>query len=211
MEILHEVLANYGKSVLHGHKHIYQSMPRMLTIWFEYGNYCSANPAHSGNKACHLLLSAVPAAEAILLRDGTAWASHVGSSVSLLIKAGACCAGPIAMPEDAECSPAGALCQERGHQRHAGPVEAAADVCVADGAESADLAHLPPPRGDPAHHPAHPHPCHRSVPTPGEFAMSFTCRCRIVLPSSNESPAEPRVQLQVFFPQMVVPQMAMSC
>ena len=52
MEILHEVLRNYGKSVLHGHTHIYQSMPRMLTIWFEYGNYCSANPAPSGNKAC---------------------------------------------------------------------------------------------------------------------------------------------------------------
>ncbi len=51
MEILHEVLRNYGKSVLHGHTHIYQSMPRMLTIWFEYGNYCSANPAPSGNKA----------------------------------------------------------------------------------------------------------------------------------------------------------------
>ena len=52
MEILHEVLRNYGKSVLYGHQHIYQSMPRMLTIWFEYGNYCSANPAPSGNKAC---------------------------------------------------------------------------------------------------------------------------------------------------------------
>ena len=51
MEILHEVLRNYGRSVLHGHMHIYQSMPRMLTIWFEYGNYCSANPAPSGNKA----------------------------------------------------------------------------------------------------------------------------------------------------------------
>ena len=51
MEILHEVLRNYGRCVAHGHKHIYQSMPRMLTIWFEYGNYCAANPAPSGNKA----------------------------------------------------------------------------------------------------------------------------------------------------------------
>ena len=51
MEILHEVLRNYGRCVAHGHQHIYQSMPRMLTIWFEYGNYCSANPAPSGNKA----------------------------------------------------------------------------------------------------------------------------------------------------------------
>ena len=50
MEILHEVLRNYGKSVLHGHTHIYQSMPRMLTIWFEYGNYCSANPARQGTR-----------------------------------------------------------------------------------------------------------------------------------------------------------------
>ena len=69
MEILHEVLRNYGKSVLYGHKHIYQSMPRMLTIWFEYGNYCSANPAHSGNKAGRLSLSATPAADATLLSD----------------------------------------------------------------------------------------------------------------------------------------------
>lgn len=66
MEILHEVLRNYGKSVLHGHKHIYQSMPRMLTIWFEYGNYCSANPAPSGNKVVTSHLSK-EATESLLL------------------------------------------------------------------------------------------------------------------------------------------------
>ncbi len=69
MEILHEVLRNYGKSVLYGHTHIYQSMPRMLTIWFEYGNYCSANPAPSGNKACLAFLHRTGIVGAVLSMD----------------------------------------------------------------------------------------------------------------------------------------------
>ena len=70
MEILHEVLRNYGKSVAQGHRHIYQSMPRMLTIWFEYGNYCAANPAPSGNKASlHYILSPASAFTTPVIRQ----------------------------------------------------------------------------------------------------------------------------------------------
>ena len=32
------VLKNYGECIQHGTKTIYQSMPRMLTVWFEFGN-----------------------------------------------------------------------------------------------------------------------------------------------------------------------------
>jgi hypothetical protein len=35
MEILPEVLRNYGRAVQFGNCNIYQSLPRMLTIWFE--------------------------------------------------------------------------------------------------------------------------------------------------------------------------------
>ena len=43
-EILPEVLRCYAKCVLHGHRHVYQALPRMLTIWFEHGMHCHASP-----------------------------------------------------------------------------------------------------------------------------------------------------------------------
>jgi serine/threonine-protein kinase ATR len=42
MEIVPEVLQNYGRAVQHGHRHIYRSLPRMLTIWFDFGSTCAA-------------------------------------------------------------------------------------------------------------------------------------------------------------------------
>jgi serine/threonine-protein kinase ATR len=50
MEILPEVLRNYGRAVQFGNCNIYQSLPRMLTIWFEYGDYCYANVKHADNR-----------------------------------------------------------------------------------------------------------------------------------------------------------------
>jgi serine/threonine-protein kinase ATR len=35
-----DVLTNYGMSVKHGHHHIYQALPRLLTVWFEFGTHC---------------------------------------------------------------------------------------------------------------------------------------------------------------------------
>ncbi|KAK9842495.1 hypothetical protein WJX81_002719 [Elliptochloris bilobata] len=48
-EILPEVLRCYAKCVLHGHRHVYQALPRMLTILFEHGTYCHASPPPSTN------------------------------------------------------------------------------------------------------------------------------------------------------------------
>jgi serine/threonine-protein kinase ATR len=31
------VLSNYGGSLIHGHRYIFQSMPRMLTLWLDFG------------------------------------------------------------------------------------------------------------------------------------------------------------------------------
>ena len=50
MEILPQVLSNYGLSVQYGHRHIYQSLPRMLTVWFQYGNYCYTYPRVANSK-----------------------------------------------------------------------------------------------------------------------------------------------------------------
>ncbi|KAK9807336.1 hypothetical protein WJX73_002849 [Symbiochloris irregularis] len=46
-DILKEVLYNYGTSVQHGIRHVYQTLPRMLTVWFEFGSYCLHNPLTS--------------------------------------------------------------------------------------------------------------------------------------------------------------------
>ena len=40
MEYVADVIRNYGSSVQHGHRHIYQSVPRLLTVWFEFGTHC---------------------------------------------------------------------------------------------------------------------------------------------------------------------------
>jgi len=35
-----DVLSNYGMSVKYGHHHIYQALPRLLTVYFDFGTYC---------------------------------------------------------------------------------------------------------------------------------------------------------------------------
>jgi len=37
LEFLPEVIKHYGESLVQGHAHVYQSLPRMLTLWFEFG------------------------------------------------------------------------------------------------------------------------------------------------------------------------------
>ncbi len=39
LEYLPEVVRLYGTCMLHGHAHIYQALPRLLTLWFELGTY----------------------------------------------------------------------------------------------------------------------------------------------------------------------------
>ncbi len=50
IELLPELLRNYGRAVEHGNRNIYQALPRMLTIWFEYGDYCCANISPANTK-----------------------------------------------------------------------------------------------------------------------------------------------------------------
>jgi serine/threonine-protein kinase ATR len=38
LEFLPEVIKHYGESLVQGHAHVYQSLPRMLTLWFEFGS-----------------------------------------------------------------------------------------------------------------------------------------------------------------------------
>ena len=39
LEILPEVIRNYGLAVQYGHRHIFQSLPRLLTLWFDFGTH----------------------------------------------------------------------------------------------------------------------------------------------------------------------------
>ena len=44
---LSDVLKHYGESVARGHQHVYQSLPRMLTLFFEFGSSPAAAAASS--------------------------------------------------------------------------------------------------------------------------------------------------------------------
>ena len=35
------VVKNFGQSLLYGNQYIYQSMPRLLTLWLDYGAHVS--------------------------------------------------------------------------------------------------------------------------------------------------------------------------
>lgn len=45
MNYVKDVLWNYGMSVQQGHHHIYQALPRLLTVWFEFGTHCVTSMA----------------------------------------------------------------------------------------------------------------------------------------------------------------------
>ena len=32
-------MRNYGLAVQYGHRHIFQSLPRLLTLWFDFGSH----------------------------------------------------------------------------------------------------------------------------------------------------------------------------
>lgn len=46
-----QVIRHYGKAVANGHQHIYQTVPRLLTVYFEFGMYCAALPETSRQTA----------------------------------------------------------------------------------------------------------------------------------------------------------------
>ena len=56
LEILPEVIRNYGLAVQYGHRHIFQSLPRLLTLWFDFGSHIKSITVTQ--KACPPLLNA---------------------------------------------------------------------------------------------------------------------------------------------------------
>lgn len=42
---LTQALQHYGESIRHGHKHILQALPRLLTLYFEFGSRVAAAKA----------------------------------------------------------------------------------------------------------------------------------------------------------------------
>ena len=56
LEIIPELISAYGSAMEYGHQYIYQAMPRMLTIWFDFGSYCLAVKAKTNKVSPHTLL-----------------------------------------------------------------------------------------------------------------------------------------------------------
>ncbi len=41
--MLPDVIKSYGMSLMYGHAHTSQSLPRMLTLWFDFGTFLHAS------------------------------------------------------------------------------------------------------------------------------------------------------------------------
>lgn len=48
-----QAFRNYGKSLIYGHSYIFQSLPRMLTLYFDFGTFCEE---HSKNPVIDFLI-----------------------------------------------------------------------------------------------------------------------------------------------------------
>ena len=46
-----EVIQHYATSLRHGHRHAYESLPRMLTLWFDVGAAAAAAAAAAASAA----------------------------------------------------------------------------------------------------------------------------------------------------------------
>ena len=42
LELLPDVIKSYGMSMMYGSQHTSQSLPRMLTLWFEFGTFLTS-------------------------------------------------------------------------------------------------------------------------------------------------------------------------
>lgn len=51
LEILLEVLRMYGRGLVLGSRHVYQALPRLLTLWFEHGGGGQGGPAAAAPSA----------------------------------------------------------------------------------------------------------------------------------------------------------------
>ena len=50
LEILPDVIKSYGMSMMYGHCHTSQSLPRMLTLWFDFGTFLQTFRAGKGGQ-----------------------------------------------------------------------------------------------------------------------------------------------------------------
>ncbi|ONK66743.1 uncharacterized protein A4U43_C06F11490 [Asparagus officinalis] len=50
---LPDVLLNYAKGLHRGHRHLFQALPRLLTLWFEFGSIYHKNGSHKSMKTVH--------------------------------------------------------------------------------------------------------------------------------------------------------------
>lgn len=46
-----QVIENYGKAIANGHDHVYEALPRLLTVWYEFGSHYESLPAVSKQNA----------------------------------------------------------------------------------------------------------------------------------------------------------------
>lgn len=116
-----QVIKNYGKAVGCGNRHIYQSLPRLLTVWFEFGTYA---------------VGLTPKTQTSQVR----WLTNAGVHAIRAV--------PGLRERRAADLPAGQGGSEGGSQRDAFSLQEPALVRVAGGAATADQPNLPP---TPAH------------------------------------------------------------
>ena len=60
-EFILPVVLNFGQSLIHGNTYIYQSMPRMLTLWLDYGAEIVEYETRSGRNRSEVASQAMKA------------------------------------------------------------------------------------------------------------------------------------------------------
>ena len=88
-DIVYSIINNYGRSLLYGCSNLHQSLPRMLTLWFNYGSrqetfFMLSNEAKKCSQLFYCRVAeltnsrkAMPAAAKKLLEDMQGWLSRM--------------------------------------------------------------------------------------------------------------------------------------
>ncbi|KAL0029509.1 hypothetical protein WJX79_000191 [Trebouxia sp. C0005] len=81
LEILPEVIRNYGLAVQYGHQHIFQSLPRLLTLWFDFGSHIKSIAVTQKNRQISTAVANIMAAMAKAL-PSYAWLTALPQLIS---------------------------------------------------------------------------------------------------------------------------------
>ncbi|KAL3137629.1 hypothetical protein ABBQ38_004906 [Trebouxia sp. C0009 RCD-2024] len=81
LEILPEVMRNYGLAVQYGHRHIFQSLPRLLTLWFDFGSHIKTITVTQKNRQTSTAVANIMAAMAKAL-PSYAWLTALPQLIS---------------------------------------------------------------------------------------------------------------------------------